>query len=230
MAQSNNAEKNDGPQAREDGRSSPAVGCADSRPWIRKRAAGFERRGKAAHEKGTAHEFTSDEARDAGRKGAHARNVARAGQKQPSDTAPPAVIHSRTRKAACDIEGQRGDVGGPATIGPDESVGLAVERMRAEKARHLPVVQGRSLVGMVSEHEVLASLIEMGSWPGHAAGSRIMTSPVPVIAPDADAREAAAKMAAMKIDCLPVMEGSRLVGIVTVTDLLSRQVLDARSR
>ena len=66
--------------------------------------------GKAAHEKGTAHEFTSDEAREAGRKGARARGVVRAGQ-QPSGTEPPPVMRSRTRKAACDIEGQRGDVG-----------------------------------------------------------------------------------------------------------------------
>jgi CBS domain-containing protein len=34
---------------------------------------------------------------------------------------------------------------GPATIAPDESVGLAIERMRSAGARHLPVVRGRSL-------------------------------------------------------------------------------------
>ena len=112
----------------------------------------------------------------------------------------------------------------PSTIAPDESVGMAVERMRAALARHLPVVQGRSLVGMVSEHEVLASLIGMGDMAGSRRPVReIMTTPVPVTAPDVEAREAASKMAAMKIDCLPVMEGSRLVGIVTVTDLLSHQ-------
>ena len=116
----------------------------------------------------------------------------------------------------------------PSTIAPDESVGLAVERMRSERARHLPVLRGRSLVGMVSEHEVLASLIEMGDMAGSRRPVReIMTSPVPVIAPDAEAREAASRMAEMKIDCLPVMEGSRLIGIVTVTDLLSRKVLVA---
>ena len=54
-----------------------------------------------------------------------------------------------------------------------------------------------------------------------------MTSPVPVIAPDAEAREAASRMAELKLDCLPVMEGNRLIGIVTVTDLLSRHVFTA---
>ena len=48
-----------------------------------------------------------------------------------------------------------------------------------------------------------------------------------MIGPDAEAREAASRMAELKVDCLPVMEGSRLIGIVTVTDLLSRHVFDA---
>ena len=107
---------------------------------------------------------------------------------------------------------------GPSTNAPDESVGLAVERMRSTRARHLPVVRGRSLEGMVSEHEVLGSRRPV---------REIMTSPVPVIGPDAEAREAASRMAELKVDCLPVMEGSRLIGIVTVTDLLSRHVFDA---
>jgi acetoin utilization protein AcuB len=115
----------------------------------------------------------------------------------------------------------------PSTIAPDDSVGVAVERMRSARARHLPVVRGRSLVGMVSEHEVLASLIEMGDLAGSRRPIRdIMKRPVPVIAPDAEAREAASRMAAMKIDCLPVMEGKRLIGIVTVTDLLSQHVFE----
>ena len=74
MAQSNNAEKNDGPGS---------AGPQEAEP--RRRLRGFaamdaERRrrissvgGKAAHAKGTGHEFTSEEAREAGRKGGRAR-------------------------------------------------------------------------------------------------------------------------------------------------------------
>lgn len=84
MSQSNNAEKSNG--------SEPAGG-AEVEP--RRRLRGFaamdpERRrlvssvgGRAAHEKGTGHEFTSEEAREAGRKGGRAR-AARAGRKQAS--------------------------------------------------------------------------------------------------------------------------------------------------
>ncbi len=80
MAQSNNAEKNDGP-------GSTGRQAADPRPRLRGFAAmDPERRrrvssvgGKAAHAKGTGHEFTSEEAREAGRKGGRAR-AARAGR------------------------------------------------------------------------------------------------------------------------------------------------------
>ena len=93
MAQTNNAEKNDGhpsPGGREVEPRRRLRGFAAMDPETRRRVSSVG--GKAAHEKGTAHEFTSDEAREAGRKGAHARGVVRAGQKQPSDTEPPAVI------------------------------------------------------------------------------------------------------------------------------------------
>lgn len=87
MAQSNNAEKNDGPGS---------AGPQEAEP--RRRLRGFaamdaERRrrissvgGKAAHAKGTGHEFTSEEAREAGRKGGLAR--ARAGRTRPEAPGP----------------------------------------------------------------------------------------------------------------------------------------------
>ena len=92
MAQTNYAEKDDGPRppgGREVEPRRPLRGFAAMDPETRRRVSSVG--GKAAHEKGTAHEFTSDEAREAGRKGARARGVVRAG-KQPSGTEPPPVI------------------------------------------------------------------------------------------------------------------------------------------
>ena len=91
MAQSNNAEKNDGPDSAERQEAEP-----------RRRLRGFaamdaERRrrissvgGKAAHAKGTGHEFTSEEARAAGRKGGRAR-AARAGGTRPEAPGPDVI-------------------------------------------------------------------------------------------------------------------------------------------
>ena len=73
MAQSNYAEKDDGPRppgGREVEPRRLLRGFAAMDPETRRRVSSVG--GKAAHEKGTAHEFTSDEAREAGRR-AHAR-------------------------------------------------------------------------------------------------------------------------------------------------------------
>jgi acetoin utilization protein AcuB len=48
----------------------------------------------------------------------------------------------------------------------------------------------------------------------------IMTEKVVTISPDASIKEAARQMMEKKIGCLPVLEGDRLVGIITETDML----------
>ena len=91
MSQSNNAEKNNG--------SEPGGGEVEPRRRLRGFAAmDPERRrlvssvgGRAAHEKGTGHEFTSEEAREAGRKGGRAR-AARAARRQASEAQTAGVI------------------------------------------------------------------------------------------------------------------------------------------
>ena len=88
MAQSNNAEKNDGPvsagrQAAEPRRRLRGFAAMDAERRRRISSVG----GKAAHAKGTGHEFTSEEAREAGRKGGRAR-AARAGR-TPSEASEP---------------------------------------------------------------------------------------------------------------------------------------------
>jgi CBS domain-containing protein len=91
------------------------------------------------------------------------------------------------------------------------------------------VVQGGELVGVVSERDLLrASLSELSEHRDaerrmflHVVEiSRVMSSPPVVIGPDATIREAALLMADRKIGCLPVVEGGRLIGIVTETDVL----------
>jgi general stress protein YciG len=93
MAQSNKAENDNGPEppgGREFEPRRRPRGFAVMDPEKRRRISSVG--GRAAHEKGTGHEFTSDEAREAGRKGGRARAAARAGLKEPTGTEPPAVI------------------------------------------------------------------------------------------------------------------------------------------
>ena len=96
--------------------------------------------------------------------------------------------------------------------------------------RHVPIVNADSeILGLVTHRDLLrAAPIEQDDTPGfveRAVLARqkildIMTTDVETILPDADIREAAQIMFENKFGCLPVVEGRRLVGILTEADFV----------
>ena len=115
------------------------------------------------------------------------------------------------------------------TISAGDSLSTVEDIMRLGGVRHIPVVRAGSLVGVVSERDLLrvslSNLISFGHEERraflHAVEiKRVMSDPPIVIEPEASVRQAARLMADRKIGCLPVLEGGSLVGIVTETDLL----------
>ena len=60
---------------------------------------------------------------------------------------------------------------GPVTISPDDDVLAAAQLMGARRVRHLPVVQGENLLGMVGIREVMRSLVEL-LWRTHDPEAR----------------------------------------------------------
>ncbi len=96
--------------------------------------------------------------------------------------------------------------------------GLPIAEARAllnkHRIRHLPVVQNHQLVGIVTDRDLRSA-------PASARTvSDVMTAKPVVIIPDAPVDEAARVLRAHKIGALPVVEGKRLVGILTETDVL----------
>jgi acetoin utilization protein AcuB len=102
------------------------------------------------------------------------------------------------------------------TISAGEPVGAAVERMRQRRIRHLVVMSGKDLAGIVSDRD-LASLT-----PGDSRVEDVMSAPAVSATSDMTVRKAANLLRGRSIGCLPVMEDGDLVGIVTTTDLLER--------
>jgi acetoin utilization protein AcuB len=102
------------------------------------------------------------------------------------------------------------------TISAGEPVGAAVERMRQRRIRHLVVMRGKDLAGIVSDRD-LASLT-----PGDSRVEDVMSAPAVSATSDMTVRKAANLLRGRSIGCLPVMEDGDLVGIVTTTDLLER--------
>jgi CBS domain-containing protein len=123
------------------------------------------------------------------------------------------------------------------TVAPSDTVALAEETMNREHVRHLPVVEGDLLVGIVSQRDVLAaspsSLSVLSEeddldFKAHLHVSKIMRGFVESARPDTDAAEAAGKMLEQKIGCLPVVDDRlHVVGIVTEADYvrLARDLL-----
>ncbi len=105
----------------------------------------------------------------------------------------------------------------PKVIGPKDLLSLAEQKMKEGRFRRLPVVdQDGSIVGMVTERDLRPHHGYYASTHVNAA----MTESVKTIGPDATLEEAVTLLLEHKIGGLPVLEGGRLVGIITQTDLL----------
>lgn len=119
-----------------------------------------------------------------------------------------------------------------ATIGEAATCHETVERMCHRKVRHLPVLNREgALVGIVTDRDVRHRLFapdvfrQVGSVPvstllREASVAAVMSAPVLHISPAADVTEAAERMRREKVGCLPVVEGSRVVGMLTEIDIL----------
>ena len=115
------------------------------------------------------------------------------------------------------------------TVSVSERLSTGEEIRTLGHVRHMPVVQGGKLVGVVSERDLLrASLSVVSEHRGaerraflHVVEiARVMSAPAIVIGPDSTVDEAARVMAVKKIGCLPVVENDHLLGMVTETDVL----------
>lgn len=122
------------------------------------------------------------------------------------------------------------------TLAPDETLDLGQDLMRLGRLRHVPVVEGERLVGMISDHDLFSASVGRAlDLDGPSlrsflrsldAGSVMGRDPV-TIGPDASLSEAARLLDARRIGALPVVdEGGRLLGLVTVVDLLAAAYLD----
>jgi len=100
----------------------------------------------------------------------------------------------------------------PVVVAADAPVGQALAIIEERKVRHLPVMEGENLVGVVSERELLRAAPD-------ATVRQVMTRQVIPVTEYTALEEAARIMADHKISSLPVMRHGRLVGIITETDL-----------
>jgi acetoin utilization protein AcuB len=129
----------------------------------------------------------------------------------------------------------------PITIGPDLPINEALAMFKKERIRRAPVIKGGKLIGIVSEKDLLnaspspattLSVWEMNYLLSKLTVAEVMTKHVITITEDTPIEEAARIMADNKIGGLPVVKGTRVVGIITETNLFKMflELMGAREK
>lgn len=109
------------------------------------------------------------------------------------------------------------------TVAPDTPITEAAQAMVAGRFGSVVVTSGKMLLGILTERDLLrATAANVDS--GEATVSQWMTEDPVTAPPDADTDEAASTMLGQGFRHLPVVNGSDLVGIVSLRDLLSARI------
>jgi acetoin utilization protein AcuB len=115
----------------------------------------------------------------------------------------------------------------PKTVSPDEPLSAAARILREHRFHHLPVVEGGKLVGILSDTDLRnASYAATPPEGGERhAGDRpvreVMRTEVWSVTPEDSVEDALLILTRERFGALPVLEGDRLAGIITRSDLLN---------
>jgi CBS domain-containing protein len=128
------------------------------------------------------------------------------------------------------------------SVAPEETLESLFELMRLARIRHVPVVSDGILVGLLSYRDVLESAMDRLLASAQPSAERslrallaeqLMRGTTVTVLADETLDEAAKRMLALRVGCLPVVEptplGPRLVGLLTESDLLRAAYPSARS-
>lgn len=122
-----------------------------------------------------------------------------------------------------------------ATLTVHDRLDLAEDVMRLGRIRHMPVLDGARLVGIVSSRDLLAASLsrvlefeasDRRTFLRSIEVAEVMSHDLITVEPDANLREVAALMVRHRIGCVPVVAADRtFLGLVTETDLLTAALL-----
>jgi len=107
----------------------------------------------------------------------------------------------------------------PHSIGREQTVAAAQKIMREHHIRHLPVLEGGSLVGIVSDRDVALIETLRDVDPQKVSVEDAMTQQVYTVSPDAPLDEVVGEMAEKKYGSALVMQNHKVVGIFTTVDV-----------
>ena len=115
------------------------------------------------------------------------------------------------------------------SVDADEPVLAAIQMMADKRVGALPVTRGGDLVGVISERDYARKVILLGRSSAETPVWQIMSSPVVTVTPEDGVRQCMQVMTERRIRHLPVVQGGRMVGMISIGDLV-RVVIEEQDK
>lgn len=114
------------------------------------------------------------------------------------------------------------------SIEPEDPVLEAIQLMADHHVGALLVIKGEALVGIVSERDYARKVILMGRSSAETPVWQIMSSPVLTVSPRHSVQDCMELMTEHRVRHLPVVEAGRVIGIVSIGDLVKAVIEDQK--
>lgn len=122
-----------------------------------------------------------------------------------------------TRSVGQLIQSERREV---FTVAPEATVQEALERMAEKRISSLPVTEGGALVGILSERDYIRKAVTRRIAPWDLQVRELMTRDVITVTRQDSIETCMELMTSRRIRHLPVVEGQRLVGMLSISDIV----------
>jgi CBS domain-containing protein len=119
--------------------------------------------------------------------------------------------------------------GNVLVVSPTTTVLDAAEQMNAQGTGSVLVVDGDRLTGIFTERDLMRRIVAVRLDPGTVPVSQVMTTALVTATLEATIGDCGALMSERRIRHLPVVDGTRIAGVVTTGDILAWQLQEQQS-